>query len=246
MTAVLSPTVVWHDVECGGYDADLPVWCELAGAAGGAVLDVGCGTGRVTLELLRAGHAVTALDREPELLDALASRARDLSLDDRLKTACADARTMELERRFALIIVPMQTVQLLGGAAGRTQFLATARDHLEPGGLLAAALAHDLHGFDAADGFAPLPDRSEVAGVQYSSRPIALRDEGGAFAIERIRETVHPGGRHTSEKDVIRLDRLDAETIASEAARVGLRPTPPRLIEETEEHVSSVVVMFRV
>ena len=46
--------VVWHDVECGGYDADLPLWRELAREAGGPVLDVGAGTGRVALRARRA------------------------------------------------------------------------------------------------------------------------------------------------------------------------------------------------
>ena len=52
--------VIWHDVECGAYEADLPLWRELAS---GRVLDVGAGTGRVALDLARAGHPVTALDR---------------------------------------------------------------------------------------------------------------------------------------------------------------------------------------
>src|SRR5439155_1728367 len=44
-----SDTVIWHDVECAAYDIDLAPWRELAGAAGGAVLDIGCCTGRVAL-----------------------------------------------------------------------------------------------------------------------------------------------------------------------------------------------------
>ena len=62
-------------MECGRYVADLALWQELAARERGPVLDVGAGTGRVALDLARAGHAVTALDREPELLAALA-RAR--------------------------------------------------------------------------------------------------------------------------------------------------------------------------
>ncbi len=40
---------IWHDAECGAYAADLALWEELAAAAGGPVLDLGCGTGRVAL-----------------------------------------------------------------------------------------------------------------------------------------------------------------------------------------------------
>ena len=68
-------SVIWHDLECGAYAEDLPLWRALAAEHGDPVLDVGAGTGRVTLDLARAGHRVTALDRDPELLDALAQRA---------------------------------------------------------------------------------------------------------------------------------------------------------------------------
>ncbi|MDQ6751787.1 MAG: hypothetical protein M3Z33_13685, partial [Actinomycetota bacterium] len=66
--------VRWHDLECGAYSADLPLWLELAAGAGGPVLDVGAGTGRVALELARAGHVVTALDSDAGLLCALRGR----------------------------------------------------------------------------------------------------------------------------------------------------------------------------
>ena len=71
----LRGTSMWHDVECGRYDADLPLWHELAREAPEGVLDVGAGTGRVALRLAHAGHDVTALDIDPTLL-AVLERAR--------------------------------------------------------------------------------------------------------------------------------------------------------------------------
>ena len=235
--------VLWHDLECGGYAEDLPLWRELAAAAGGPLLDIGAGTGRVALDLAGRGHPVVALDREPALVAALRERAARAGAP--VEAVCADARDFALGRRFPLVVVPMQTVQLLGGATGRAAFLRCARAHLEPGGLLAVALADALEGFDAEHDEPPLPDLREVDGVVYASRPVAVRDEGEQVAIARIRETVDPGGRRTVQDDVVRLDRLDAAGLAAEAAAVPLWAEPPRRIAATDEYVGSTVAMLR-
>jgi SAM-dependent methyltransferase len=237
-------SVIWHDLECGGYAADLPLWRGLAEQHGAPVLDVGAGTGRVALALARAGHAVIALDRDPELLSELRRRAGGL---DRLQTELADARQFDLRRRFPLCIVPMQTVQLLGGPDGRIRFLRCARAHLSNPGILAIALADELELFEVAEGApSPLSDVCELDGVVYSSRPTAVRAERDGYVLERRRETVTIDGRFSAQRDQIRLDRLDAAQLEREAAMVGLRPAGRTQIAPTADHVGSVVVMFGV
>ena len=116
-SAAAADTVVWHDVECGAYEADLDLWRELAAAARGPILELGCGTGRVALDLAARGHEMIALDADPELVRELGARARSRGI--RVRTAVADARAFELpEREIALAIAPMQVVQLMGGASG--------------------------------------------------------------------------------------------------------------------------------
>jgi SAM-dependent methyltransferase len=237
----LTDTVIWHDVECGAYDLDLPLWRELADREGSPVLDVGAGTGRVALDLARRGHEVVALDRDPDLLAALRMRAGDLPVT----TVAADARRLDLGRHFPLIIVPMQTAQLLGGPEGRARFLAGARDHLASGGLLAAALADALDTFDEEHDQPPLPDMIDVDGVVYASRPVAVRDLGDRAAIDRVREIVARDGTRTVSDDVIELDRVEADALAAEAAAFGLRAEAPRRVAQTLEYVGSTVAMLR-
>src|SRR6188472_2825680 len=62
---------LWHDLECGGYREDLPLWRSLADEQGGPVLDIGAGTGRVALDLAARGVPVVALDADAALLEAL-------------------------------------------------------------------------------------------------------------------------------------------------------------------------------
>ncbi len=141
-------TAIWHDLECGTYAEDLPLWRSLAADNDGPILDVGAGTGRVTLDLARQGHRVTALDRDAELLAELEGRVAGMSVE----TVVADARGFELPQRFGLCLVPMQTIQLLGGPEGREAFLRCAKAHLRRGGLLAVALTSDLDPYEIADG----------------------------------------------------------------------------------------------
>jgi len=236
------PDVIWHDLECGSYDLDLRTWRELAETARGPVLDVGAGTGRVTLDLARRGHEVVALDADGALLAALRERAGGLLVD----TLHADARELDAgDRRFPLIIVPMQTVQLLGGNAGRTAFLTRARAHLTEDGIVALAIADALEGAAVGEfSEPPKPEMREIDGVVYSSRAIAITDEGDRCAIHRIRETVDEVGAHTAEDNVVRLDALDPATLEGEGRSVGLRVLPRGSVPESDEYIGSTVVML--
>jgi SAM-dependent methyltransferase len=233
-------SVIWHDLECGGYLEDLHLWRELADRHGGPVLDVGAGTGRVALDLARHGHAVTALDHDPTLLAELRRRAGAIEL----ATVLADARDFDLGQQFALCLMPMQTIQLLGGAGGRGGFLRCAHRHLRGGGVLAIALTDELEIYEVPDGSpVPLPDICERDGVVYSSQPTAVRADAGGFVLERRRETVGTDGQLVVSRDAIRLDRLDAAALEREAAAVGLTPAGRSSIPATVDYVGSAVVM---
>ena len=243
--------VVWHDAECGGYSADLGLWEELAEAAAGPVLDLGCGTGRVALHLARRGHEVVAVDREPALIDELGARAVGVPAEGTV----ADARNLDLGREFPLALAPMQLLQLLADEAERRRCLEAIARHLSPGGLAALAIVEDTLGEPVSpfsrqarerrDGPPPLPDTREVGGVVYSSLPLPTVVDDGAILVRRLRQTVAPDGRLEEEESTIALRELSAEQLESEAGRVGLEPLPRRQIAATADHVGSTVVVLR-
>jgi SAM-dependent methyltransferase len=247
--AARAPQVIWHDVECGYYRADLPLWRELADAEakGGPaeILEVGAGTGRVALDLMRCRHRVTALDADPDLLRALSERADGLALE----TVCADARTFEISRRdFGLCIAAMQTIQLFGGSSERVAFLRRARAHLRPGGLLACAIVTELEQFDCAAGDSgPEVEAARFAGDLYSSRAVRVRARITSILIVRERRVLRgqPPVVVASERDVTELARVGAAQLEREARDVGLTPLPARSVAATDEHLGSVVVMLR-
>jgi len=248
--------VIWHDLECGGYRADLPLWRELAVRCGDPVLDIGAGSGRVALDLARSGHRVTALDLDAALLGALAQRGAGLAVE----TAHADARSFALERRdFALCLAPMQTIHLLGGPDGRLAFLRRAREHVRPGGVIACAILGELEPFDcSAGGDGPAAERAHVGGRLYLSRATRVSELPGEVVIERERRVLRDdpppprpahGGESEApppERDIVVLDRLSAATLEHEAAAAGLRVLPRGEVPTTSDYVGSVVVMLGV
>jgi SAM-dependent methyltransferase len=235
-----SAPAIWHDLECGGYRADLPLWRTLAADHGDPVLEIGAGTGRVSLDLAAAGHEVLALDHDERLLIELNRRSDGL----RVRTVVADARAFALENRFATCLVPMQAIQLLGASRQRRAFLRCAKRHLLPGGVLAIAIVEALDCYELADGRpAPLPDICEREGVLYCSQPTAIRSSRAGFVLERRRETISPSGRRRSERDVIQLARVTVGVLEREIRAVGLLPSGRIEIPQTAEYSGSVVVV---
>jgi SAM-dependent methyltransferase len=238
---VSGPTA-WHDVECASYAADLPLWRELAAERGSPVLDLGCGTGRVALDLAERGHEVTAVDSEPTLVGSLRARARARNLP--VRGHVADARTLSLGTTHSLAIMPMQVAQLLGGRRGRAAMLAAVRRHLARGGMLAVALADPLDSVPAGEALPPLPDVLEVEGWVLSSTPIDVREEGDSLVIDRHRQAVSPAGELTEELATVRLDAVSAAALEREAGAEGFRALPEREVPATRDYVASTVVLL--
>ena len=237
-----SLTPVWHDVECAAYTADLDLWRSLADEAGGPILDLGCGTGRIALDLAQRRFEVTGVDSDAELVDALRARAQERGLH--VDAVAADARSFELDTAFALAVSPMQVVQLLGGADGRARMLTTVRRHLRPGAVFAAALANPFDGWSDIESLPPLPDVREEDGWVYSSTPTGVRRAGGSFMIDRHRQAVSPSGEMTEERATIELDAVRAEQLEEEAAALGFRARARRTVAPTPDYVGSDVVVL--
>jgi len=241
-----APAVIWHELECGSYRADLPLWRELARShSDGPILEIGAGGGRVALDLARAGHTVIALDHDQQLLAALEQRAQVDSLG--VRCVRADACAFDLEEcDLAMCLVPMQTIQMFGGAAQRIAFLRRARAHLRPGGLVACAITADPDLFDVtAGGTGPAPETVRVGEAIYVSRATRVALHGQRLVIERERRIAVAGRKPIIERSMIELDRVSPHELEREGALAGLHPERQRQVAPTDEHTGSTVVMLR-
>jgi SAM-dependent methyltransferase len=233
-----SDVVIWHDVECGSYAADLPLWEELAAGAGGPVLELGAGSGRVSLHLARRGHELTAVESSPELAASLERQARSEGLP--VEVELADARSLALGRTFALVLAPMQLLQILD--RGWRQCVAGIAGHLARGGVAALALVEELP--PAVDAGPPLPDVLERDRWVYSSLPLGIERSGSTLIVRRLRQRVSPQGELSEVEDEIRLELLELDAVEDEGRVNGLRCVERRVLATTEAHVGSTVLIL--
>lgn len=234
-------SVIWHDVECGGYEADLSLWEELAAEHGGSILELGCGTGRVVVHLARAtGELVIGLDSDDELVVAVWDRASGLEGDAEL----GDVRGFELQERFQLVLAPMQLIQLLPERTDRVCCLSCVADHLRSGGRAAFAIVEEVPSLPEGEVAPPIPDVRQHDGWVYSSLPLPPEVRDGEIVLRRLRQTVSPDGALNEEANEVVLQALSAETLEQEAAEMGLIPIGRREIPATDAHVGSTVVLL--
>jgi SAM-dependent methyltransferase len=238
-----APSVIWQEVEYGSYDADLPLWDELAAAYPSPILELGCGIGRVTLRLARGGHEVWGIDVDRERLGELRRRGSEGDLP--AHAVVADASRFSLEgQSFGLVLAPMQLAELLGANAAHRMVDAAGR-HLRPGGLLAVAVLDpdDIPPPGTYELPSPLPDVRELGGWVFSSLPLSLRHSDGRLLADRLRQIVSPDGELTEEGDRVSLEFLGPDRLETMAADAGLRCRGRRHVPPTESHLGSVVVL---
>ena len=109
---------------------DAAVRCLADLAAGGDVLELGIGTGRIALPLAATGLVVDGVEGSPEMVAELRRKPGG----DRLRVEVGDFATTTTGRRYALVTLPFNTVNALPSQEAQVHTFANAAAHLEPGG----------------------------------------------------------------------------------------------------------------
>ena len=101
----------FYDIYVGGWLEDLSFYLDYARGLGMPLLEVGAGSGRLTIPLARAGYSVVAMDNSGAMLAILKSRLVQEAEEVRKRVEIieADAKTLKLDNKYDLIIVPFFT-----------------------------------------------------------------------------------------------------------------------------------------
>lgn len=178
-----APFYDWENARTLGR-RDVPFWRNLARHAGGPVLELGCGTGRISLPLGRAGVTVIGIDRSEQMLARAHARVRRAKLGRAVHLVRGDIRHLPVRSGLAMVLAPYGVLQSLLRERDLAETLRAVHDVLQPGGVFGLELVADLPSWD-----------------EYEKR-VSLAGWRG-----------RRGGAHVTLVETVRQDRVRRRTI---------------------------------
>jgi SAM-dependent methyltransferase len=181
---------------------DVAFYREAAREYGDPVLELGCGTGRVTMALAEAGKRVTGLDLSERMLERAVRKRAALRVEprERVHLMQGDMTQFDLGEKFRLVIIPFRAFHHLLEVQQQMDCLECARKHLTQSGRLIL----DVFQTDAERMHDPVHHRETLV-AEYKTldgREVRISERVKAFHraeqrndVEMIFSIVHPGGR---------------------------------------------------
>ncbi len=191
----------WYDELYSFRDSvDLQFFLSCAGRPGMRILELGCGTGRISIPLARAGQHVTALDLSQAMLARLREKlaAEPGAVQEHMVTVQGSMAEFDLAERFDLILIPFRAFQHLLTTAEQRSCLACIRRHLAEDGRLVLDL------FD--------PDITKIAGYVAAAGRFSqdLEKETADGGLLRRYSRIVADTRQQIHEVSMRFERLDA------------------------------------
>ena len=205
------PEAVYDSFIADYYDAspivtgrpDVPFYLSSAREWGDPILELGCGTGRITLALARAGYRVTGLDLSERMLTRCAEKRAALpkEMRERVHLVRADMTRFDLGEKYCLVVIPFRPFQHLLETQQQIDCLACVRRHLTLGGRLILDFFHTdprrIHDPMFLKESEPLAEYAISGGrrVRQTDRIAAFHYARQCNDVEMNYDVTHPDGR---------------------------------------------------
>jgi SAM-dependent methyltransferase len=126
----------YYDLVHAHVTDDIPLYLALANESGGPILELGCGSGRTLLPLLKAGFEAVGLDNSEAMLTRARERVRASGLENLIHLVHGEMTDFNLGKRFPLVTVPFNAWMHLPSRKAQLASLSCIKQHLIPGGQL--------------------------------------------------------------------------------------------------------------
>lgn len=233
---------IWQQLEIGSFRGDIPLWLEIASRRSVPILELGSGTGRVALQLARAGHRVVALECEQDLCDHLERESTRSNLPVSVVRG-AFPEPVAIADLPGLLIAPMQFANLFSPqtfADGIAHLVGHSGDRPH----LVLAVLDDRRLVEGEHLLAGLPDMVDLDGRLLSSRVTKLRTDRERISLHRLREIVESDGtRHTAHLETT-LWRHRRHSLEEVLSRLGYRFEEGMSLEGEGGMAPSEVMVF--
>lgn len=113
-------------------DPNMPFWIDIVGACGAPVLELGCGTGKVTIPIAEAGYETTGIDLSESMLEYAQAKVQGRNLPVQFRLG--DMKRFAHEQKFKTIILPSNNLAHLMNYREAEECFRTVIDHLEDDG----------------------------------------------------------------------------------------------------------------
>jgi len=142
-----APFYDWENARTLGR-RDVPFWRTVALNVGGTMLELGAGTGRISIPLARAGVSVVGIDRSEPMLARARQRVTRGKLQRRVRLVRGDIRFLPFSKTFDMVLAPYGMLQSLLRERDLQTTLAAVHRVLKKGGTLGVELVADLPSWD--------------------------------------------------------------------------------------------------
>jgi len=123
-----------YDYYQKGVENDVNFYLNYFRNFNGKILEIGAGTGRITIPLLKKGIDVTAIDIAPKMLEVLKEKLEKDNLQARI--ICTDMRNFKMKEKFDAVIVTFRTFQHMYSVDDQKATLKNIKRHLKQKGIL--------------------------------------------------------------------------------------------------------------
>jgi ubiquinone/menaquinone biosynthesis C-methylase UbiE len=165
----------WADIYDRVYaylNYDTPFYVQQATASNGPVLELGCGTGRVSIAMARADVEVVGVDISPRMVEIATGKAEAVGVPDHCQFVHGDMRSVDLGKKFSMVVMPFRSFQSMLTVKDQLATLANVRKHLTPEGeLILDIVAPDVQLIAVSD---PMP---------FHVRDVPQPDKGHTYVI---------------------------------------------------------------